>query len=197
MELQIEYDDMAVPYLKDLVANNPKWIASALKSAAYQSQKLIKSGIQSGAPGGESYTPLMPDKLRKALEMVLGGNIKSHYQTMGRLKQAVGYDKTRADEGVVTVGWLSGSAVNLGSKQQEGFTTEVTDNVRRAFAAAGIKLAKGKTELTIAARPTFPPILPDVNVTAMQTVQAKLVSYICGNNARSTASSDRIYKVYR
>lgn len=197
MQLQITYEDMATPYLKQLVANNPKWIASALKSAAWKSQKVIKSGIQSGAPGGQAYAPMMPDKMRRALDIALGNTGKTRYSPMGRLQRAVGYDSSRANQGSVTVGWLSHSAVYLGSKQQEGFSTEVTDKLRRAFAAAGIKLSADKNQLHTASRPTFPPVLPDVSAVAAQAMQDKLLSYIMGNTQRSAVSSGRTYKVYR
>ena len=85
MELKITYDDMSTPFLQQLAANNPKWIASALKSAAWQTQKTIKSGIKSGAPGGQEYAPMMPAKMRRALEEVLGGDGKTRYPPMGRL----------------------------------------------------------------------------------------------------------------
>ena len=197
MQLQITYEDMATPYLKQLVANNPKWIASALKSAAWKSQKVIKSGIQSGAPGGQTYAPMMPDKMRRALDLALGNTGKTRYSPMGRLQRAVGYDSSRVNQGVVTVGWLSHSAVYLGSKQQEGFPTEVTDKLRKAFAAAGIKLSADKHQLQTASRKTYAPVLPDVSAVAAQAMQDKLLSYIMGNTQRSAASSGRTYKVYR
>ena len=197
MELKITYDDMSTPFLKQLVANNPKWIASALKSAAWQTQKTIKSGIKSGAPGGQEYAPMMPAKMRRALEEVLGGDGKTRYPPMGRLQQAVGYDKSQANEGIVTVGWLSHSSVYLGSKQQQGYETEVTDRIRRAFAAAGIKLKAGKTALHTASRPTFDPMMPIVAPVAAQAMQDKLLSYINGNTSRSSAASNRVYHVYK
>lgn len=197
MEIQIEMRDMATPYLKSLVENNPKWLASALKSAAWKTQRAVKSGIQSGSPGGHPYSPLMPNKMRRSLESVLGGNVKSRYNPMGRLRMAVGYDSSKADMGVVTVGWLSHSAVYLGGKQQEGYSITVTDSLRRAFAAAGIKLGAGKTQLEVKSRPTFDPMMPVVRPIASKAVEAKLLSYVLGNNSRSSAASTRIYKVYK
>ena len=47
MDIKLELDDMATPFLKELAGNNPKWIASALKSAGYYAQKAIKEGIRS------------------------------------------------------------------------------------------------------------------------------------------------------
>ena len=198
MEIRIEYDDKASVFLKEAAENHPKWMASALKSAAWKSQRVIKAGIKSGAPGGNTYAPhALSPRQRRMLEAALGHTLKRSYPHMGRLRAAVGYDSRRAKDGIVTVGWLSPSAVRIGSKQQTGFQTPLSDKMRRAFAAAGILIGKNKTATNVAARPTFQPILAEVNRVASNTVREKIISYVLGNTARSAKSSSRVYKVYQ
>lgn len=198
MDIRIEYDDMATPFLEELVQNNPKWITSALKSAAFYSQKAIKAGIKSGAPGGRPYTQhTLSDWERGKLEMALGHKSRRSYPMMGRLQQAVGYDTKQAAAGTVVVGWLSQSAAYISGKQQRGFTSPMTDKMRAAFFAAGLHPSDKKTVTRVPPRPTLGPMVPIVTETATQTMQRRLMSYVSGNTARSAAASNRVYKVYK
>ncbi len=198
MDIVVEYEDFATPFMATVIANNPNWVASSLKSAGWKVSREIKKGMRSRAPGGKPYAlPHLTNKQRAALEGVLGGKVKRYYRPMGNLINAIGYDKTKASAGVVTVGWLSQSAVYLGGKQQEGFETPVTDKVRRAFAAAGIKLSSNKQNLETPSRPTFSPMENMLANMARDQFETKILSYVSGNSGRSSASSRRIYKVYR
>lgn len=198
MDIRIEYEDMATPFMKQLVENNPKWIASALKSAAYHSQKAIKEGIRSEAPGGQTYAPhVLDDWHRAKLERALTGWNEKKYPIMGKLRQAVGYDKSQAGAGVVTVGWLSQSAARLGGKQQEGYETPMTERMRKAFFAAGMHPSKNKLMLDTRSRQTMAPMVPRVHEIASATMQQKILSYLNGNGARSAASSGRVYRVFK
>ncbi len=198
MNIVVEYNDFASPFMATVISNNPKWMASALKSAGWRVSREIKKGMRSRAPGGHPYAPPhLPNRLRSALESIVGGKVKRYYRPMGNLINAIGYDKTRAGAGVVTVGWLSRSAVYLGRKQQEGFQTPVTDKVRRTFAAAGIKLSVGKTNLEAPSRPTFSPMESMLEGIARDQFETKMLSYVSGNSGRGTSSSARIYRVYR
>ena len=194
MEIQIE--DGATPFLDKVIAEKPKWLGSALKSAGFWAQKEIKAGIRSGAPGGHAYEPLMPIYLRKKLEAALHGSNRSNYKAMGKLVNAVGYDKSRADSGVVTVGWLSQSAVIVGSKQELGFFNRVTEHMRRAFSAAGMPLPASQDKIQVIARPTYGPMQKVLQVGAPEKVRKKLEAYLTGAQQRTAASSSRVYKVY-
>lgn len=198
LDIRIEYDDMATSFLKYVAENHPKWVSSALKSAAYQSQKAIKEGIRSQAPGGQAYAKHVLDDWHYAkLERALNGSNKSSYPIMGKLRQAVGYDKSQADAGVVTVGWLSQSAARLGGKQQEGYETPMTERMRKAFFAAGMHPSKNKLMLDTRSRQTMAPMVPRVHEIASATMQQKILSYLNGNGARSAASSGRVYRVFK
>ncbi len=198
MDIRLEYEDMATPFMKQLVEDNPKWIASALKSAAYYSQKAIKEGIRSEAPGGQAYAPhVLDDWHRAKLERALTGWNEKKYPIMGKLRQAVGYDKSHADEGVVTVGWLSHSAAYLGRRQQAGYATPMTDRMRKAFFAAGLHPSSSKLMITTQPRQTFAPMAPRVQEVASAVMQRKIISYVNGSQERSAASGKRVYRVYK
>lgn len=198
MDIKLELDDMATPFLKELAGNNPKWIASALKSAGYYAQKAIKEGIRSESPGGQPYAAhALDDWHRAKLERALTGNNRRSYPIMGRLRQAVGYDKSQADAGIVTVGWLSQSAAFLGGKQQTGFQTIMTEKMRCAFFAAGMHPGKNKITTETKSRETFAPMTREVQTLASKVMEQRLVSYINRNQERSAASGKRVYRVFR
>ncbi|MDF2631430.1 MAG: hypothetical protein K0Q85_26 [Caproiciproducens sp.] len=196
MDLRAELQDEARPLFNRIITEKPQWLGSAMKSAGYWAQQELKKGIRSGAPGGRQYRALMPAYLRSKLEGVVSGKAKRTYKPLGDLVQAVGYDKSRAREGIVTTGWLSASAVRIGTKQEKGFITAVTDKLRNAFHAAGLKIGENKTQITIQALPTYQPMHPLIEKGAPERVQAKIADYINGATQRSAASSKRVYRVY-
>lgn len=198
MNITVEYKDNATPFLNYIIANNPKWKTSALKSAGWRTSQELKKGIRSAAPGGSPYEPLhLDNKKRRALEKIMGGKVRRNYPPMGQLQKAIGYYGTMASRGVVPVGWLSKTAVYLGDKQQKGYSTEVTPKVRRMFAAAGIKLSKNKSRLQTPSRKTFAPMETMLSRIAQDQFASKLISYFNGNTARGTAASKRTYRVYK
>ena len=138
----------------------------------------------------------MPAQLRGKLEAVLGGPQKRRYLPLGKLRQAVGYDKSRASEGLVKVGWLSASAVGIGTKQEKGFATPVTEKLRAAFNAAGIKMGAGVHQIMVPALQTYQPMKPVIEKGAPEKVQARIMQYLNGVAERSAASSRRVYRVY-
>ena len=198
IELEVVYKDGAFPLLELIARSNKSWQAAALKSTAWKVSSEIKKGIKSNAPGGKAYAPLsLAGQKRKALEMITGGKVRNRYTIMGQLRQAIGYEGKKSPTGVVPVGWLSSSAPYLGKKLQEGFETPVTPQLRRLYAAAGLKINKHKKFLKTPARPTLYPMEPQLAVTAKKWFHGKMLSYLSGNTARSKAASKRIYKVYK
>lgn len=197
MHLKIQYEDQATPFLQRVIAEKPKWLGSALKAAGFWAHKEIKAGIKSGAPGGKQYARLMPAYMRRKLENAFGNSTRSTYRPLEKMAQAVGYDKSKANAGEVTVGWLSRSAVRVGTKQEKGFFTTVTERLRNVFHMAGIKLLAGKTQIAVTARPTYGPMKPVVEKGAPRQVELKLINYMQGANERSRAKSTRVYRVYQ
>lgn len=198
MYAELHFDDAASPLIRRIIAEKPQWFASSLKSAGYWASQEIKKGIRSGAPGGHQYARLMPSRMRRRLDEALGNEARRSYKALERMVRAVGYDKTRANEGVVTIGWLSASAVRIGTKQEKGFFTMISEHMRSAFAMARIPLSQGKTTITVVARPTYGPMKPVIDRGAPREIDKKLASYLKGNAGRSSAKDpNRIYRVYK
>jgi len=196
MILQVEYEDGLAPYLRLIIDREPKWLGSAMKSAGYWSQKEIKKGIRSRAPGGKAYRQLMPDYIRQAIDRAMGHASRDKYIPLGKLINAVGYDKTRVSEGVVTVGWLSASAVMIGTKQEKGFFNIVSERMRHAFARAGYPIPPGRSQIPVVARPTYEPMQKVIASGAPAVIEQRLLEYLTGSTSRSTARSARTYRVY-
>lgn len=196
MYFELEVDDAASPFLQKFIEEKPRWLSSALKSAGYWAQKEIKTGILSGAPGGQPYARMMPVWMRRKLEKALGHQVRRSYTPMGKLVKAVGYDKTYASTGLVTVGWLSSNAVNYGEKQEKGFFTKVNDRMRGAFIIAGIYFPQSKTTIAVPARPTYGPMKPVIQRGATKRVEEKIQSYLKGNMERSRPTTRAKYMVH-
>ena len=198
LQTTVEIDDSFSPFIQMIIRNKPKWVADALKSAGWKSSTRMKKEIRSGAPGGRKYARLsLTGEKRRRLETVSGGRVKGKYTIMGDLSKAIGYEGRLAVTGVVPTGWLSSSAPYLGRKLQSGFETPVTPEIRRLYAAAGLKIGKKKKFLKTPARPTLDPMHSLIQRIAQEQFAAKIESYLNGNTTRSKARSKRIYKVYK
>lgn len=197
MEIKIEYEDNATPFLQMVLRENPQWMSSALKSTGYWAQKEIKAGIRSGTPGGRKYADLTPLWMRRKLDKAFSHRVKRNYKPLGQLVQAVEYDGKKASKGLVTVGWFSRSAVHLGSKHEKGFFTEINEKMRQTFKISGIKLPEEKRQISVIARPTFKPMKPIIDLGAPAHFQNKLIDYLQGASERSKAASRRRYGAYR
>jgi hypothetical protein len=191
--------DTATPFLKLIAAENPKYIKWALQSTGWWLTKAIKYEIKMGTPGGEKYADFSKIKnqrdtyytvtlTRKSKKTGRLKEIRRRFDTnqlvketgthkpMGRLANAVGY-KYYSDSMRMLVGWLSQSAVDVGTKQELGYTRKITPKMRRLFRYSGIPLGK-KSEITIPARPTFGPIYREKAPQIITHVERKIWDYI-------------------
>lgn len=183
--------DTASPLIRATADGMPDYIRKALKSAAWMAQKEIKTGIKSGAPGGQPYAPTMPADLRKRIEHRKG---RVRYPVLGKLVRAVGYQYSKADQ-AVQVGWLSKSAVSIGTKQEKGFERPVTAAMRRLYAAVGVPLSESKTVLNVPARPTFAPSFKVLEPKFVPYIEGKIAEYMSGKVPVSK-SGGRKYRVF-
>lgn len=197
MNLEVQFEDGLTPLMRRIIAEKPQWFGSSLKSAGYWSSQQLKAAIRSGAPGGKAYRHLMPAWMRRRLDAALGNEVRARYKALERMIRAVGYDKTRANVGVVVVGWLSASAVRIGTKQEKGFFTQVSEHMRKAFEIAEIPLAPGKNVISVPARETYGPMRPIIRKGAPAVVEKRIAGYLSGVTTRSAATTNRVYRVYK
>ena len=199
--VEIRTENLVPPFLRKVLDEKPQWMASALKSAGWWSKKELEAGIKSGAPAGQTYAIGMSAARRREIDDVMYSvdskrKPKRSYVKLGKLRQAVKYDKTRAREGVVKVGWTSRSSVRIGSWHENGLFQAITDKMRRMLFAAGIGIRKGQTSIALPKRATYKPMLPRIQAGAAKQAELKIISYMQGNTERSAAASRRVYRVY-
>ena len=199
--VDIRTENLVPSFLRQVLEEKPQWMASALKSAGFWAKKELEAGIKSGAPAGQRYAAGMSAARRRDIEDVMNAVNpkrlpKRAFLKLGKLRQAVKYDKTRAAEGIVKVGWTSRSSVRLGTLHEKGFFQPITAKMRRMFFAAGIGISKGRSHIALPKRSTFKPMHPIIQVGAAKQAQLKIISYLEGNVERSQAKSRRVYRVY-
>lgn len=187
----IKIIDNATPWLKGMAMAKPDWERKSLKSAGWMMQQEIKKGIRSGSPGGQKYAPYMKPSRRRLLQGDAG---KTRYRPMGQLYNAVGYQYDSSG-GRVSVGWLSPSAVWLGSKQEKGASTSVNPKMRALFALSEVPLSKGKSTIVIPARPTYSPMYTILEPKMMPYIEGKILEY-ANSGAPTAKGGGRNYKVY-
>lgn len=178
MPVKIEYLDSASPWLEWAAKEYPNYATRALKSAGYWVSQEIKKGIKSGAPGGQRYAPTLPTHTRQLIDMAFGKKEKKDYPILGRLRNAIGYEYEK-NNNAVRVGWLSISAVRLGKRLEDGFTTKVTAKMRKALAAVGLGMS-GKSFFRAPPRPTIEPMYNALHKRIAPYMEEKIWQYING-----------------
>jgi len=189
----VTVEDEATPWLQWAMTEFPDFRRKALKSLGWYMQKEIKKGIKSRAPGGRAYAPFLPAKVRRKLDEAFDKKGKRSYAPLGGLAKAVGYQYKSS--GDVVVGWLSESAVRLGTKQEKGAKVRITGKMRRAYLAAGIGIKPGRKEVVIPARPTIEPMSDVLVPKAAGYVEGKIWGYLTKGSPINVPKSRRKYVV--
>lgn len=182
------------PELMRLAKEYPAFYQRALKSLGWMGQKEIKKGIASGAPGGKAYPNKIPPARRRVIDHIFGRERRGGYPVLGKLRQAVGYDKRYIKEGTVIIGWLSKTAVEIGTKMEKGITYPVSKKMRGKFYHGGLFVRK--PQIVIPARPTFTPMKSVIEKEAVAYLTKKMHEYINNPSKRGNARSKRRYRVY-
>lgn len=195
MAFEIDIIDEATGYLQGLANKFPVFWQRSLKSLGWMMQKEIKAGIQSGAPGGQPYDKKMPVAKRQLLDTIFRHKAQRAYPLFGKLRTAVGYDKSKVDQGWITVGWLSRSAVYYGSKMEKGVFYNVTRKMRYAFKMGGLNVRK--EEIIVPKRETFGPMRQVLEPRVVPYLIEKMAALINDPNLRGEASTKRVYRVYK
>jgi hypothetical protein len=175
----VNIKDEATPFIKRVAKETPKYIDRVIQSTGKMMKKEIQAGIESGAPGGQSYQEF--SGLPKLTRQRKGGFVRvrrrANKKPLGRLKQAVRY-KMYKDSHRVIIGWISKSAEELGTIHETGKMVAITPKMRRLFFAAGIGLSNGKSQIAIPRRPTIGPEYEENAPKIPGYIERKLWSYI-------------------
>lgn len=174
-KMTIDIRDAATPWLKWAMDRFPEFQRKALKSTGWYGSSQIKKGIKKGAPGGKRYKPTISKEDRQILESSFR-TPKKRYPILGKLLGAVGYHYDKSTKSVV-IGWLSKSAVRLGTMHEFGFSIRVTNKMRMAIAANDLGLTK-KRVFKIPARPTVAPMAAFLSGKWAPYIEEKMWSYL-------------------
>ena len=185
--LEIDVTDEIMPLLQRMTGNYQKSLKSAAKSLGWFMQKEIKEGVRSGEPGGQIFVERRPYEVRAAL-----GDGKAARAWYGRMIRAIGY---QYDDGTLRIGWTSKTAARYGEKQEFGYDTKVTDEIRKRFERAGYPLRKSTKVIHLPERPIFEPMKTELEPQIAPYVTEKLDQYNSENVAFSKKARKK-YKVY-
>ena len=185
--VEIDVTDEIEPLLGRMSTHNKRAMASAAKSLGYFMQAEIKEGIDSGSPGGATFTERIPHEIRKALQE--GSAAKKWY---GKMKNAIGY---QYKDGTLSIGWTSRTSAMYGRKQEFGYKTLVTDAIRARYARANVKLSQNKKYIYLPKRNVFDPMSQELQPKVSPYVQDKLNHYQ-EENVEFSKKARRKYKVY-
>jgi hypothetical protein len=189
----VEMEDGATPMLALMISSMPDYAKRALRHSAYETQKAIKEGIKSKAPGGQKYAALMPARKRRALESVFDGNVKRSYSIFGKLRQAIGFEPLPG--GGYEIGWLSPSAAKIGRILENGMKRNLSEDSRRGFWAAGVGVGS-KHYVEIPARPTIGPLFKVMKPKYPGMIEERITGYLQGAQHETRKKRNRKYKVY-
>ncbi len=185
--IEIDVTDEIGPLFERLAANHKRSLKSIAKSLGWFLQKEIKKGVRSGSPAGSTFTERRPYGVRAAL-----GGGSAAKQWYGRMTQAIGY---QYDNGVLRIGWTSRTSAAYGRKQEFGFKTRVTNEIRKKFREAGFPLSKDTEYIVLPDRPFFEPMAGKLEPDIAPYVQNKLNERI-SENVMYSKKARRKYKVY-
>lgn len=213
----IVIEDKATPFLQYMIEMNPEWFAKAMKSFGWYMKKQIKANIKTKAPGGNEFARFMDPRIRAQLEGKTKENVLTdiytrgkgwkrkyaksetgdsvRYPPLGKLQRAIGYQYDQETMQLM-VGYLSNSALKLGTKMEKGFTKTVTEDMRRFFWAHGVPISPNKTKIKVPARPVMQPMRRVLMPQLMPYIETKLVSYWYGKTNFSP-SAPRKYRGHR
>lgn len=195
MEIKIDVVDEATPWLTWALENKPDWVRKATKSTLWYAQQQIKTGIKSESPGGSRYAERMSADKRHDIEDTSrrGGKRKRRRAgILGNLLNAVGYTY-KGDRGVI--GWLSNSAVRLGTWHEKSVQETITPKMRRLFFAAGVPLKSSTTRIQLPKRPTYDPMSTELENAIPVHFRNKFIEYLASGGPPAGTRSRRKYIV--
>ena len=149
----------------------PDFMDRSIRHVAWRTQMQMKMEMLAERPGGVKFPSLSRVQRYRLLGEKRGGRrvfgpIPAHglaynmnwgdWPPGGRIAQSIRYS-WRKGTMRAEIGWLSAKSQKLGVLFQAGQKTRVTPKMRRLFAAAGLVLSKGKSEIEQPPRPVVAP----------------------------------------
>ena len=187
MIIEINVADEISPAIKRIIDHNPSYLRKLSKSLGWWFSQNTKKEILSGNPGGERYQERLPLDVRRKVGR--GQGAKEWY---GKMRRAIGYQYRN---GAVVIGWTSNTAAYYGRIQEFGYKRQVTEAIRKRWAAAGYPLSKNKSELVIPKRPVFDPVTAKLESKVAPYAEEKINAYLT-ENVEFGKKNRRRYVVY-
>ena len=125
----------------------PDFMDRSIRHVAWRTQMQMKMEMLAERPGGVKFPPL--SRVQRYMNW-------GDWPPGGRIAQSIRYS-WRKGTMRAEIGWLSAKSQKLGVLFQAGQKTRVTPKMRRLFAAAGLVLSKGKSEIEQPPRPVVAP----------------------------------------
>jgi hypothetical protein len=195
--------NLATPFLKSFADDFPDQVDHAQKSVAKWLRTEIKTGIKSGAPGGERYKPFrditmypLPPPRRDRLKGMLVRRVvsgarrqwkmgkSSRHRPLGKLGNAIGIraagmgKSQTAFRNEISVGWLSRTAERAGMIQEKGMEIPITRRMKLFFYAASVGLDPNRATFEIPARPTIGPVFEATRDQIVPRMEKRLMELI-------------------
>ncbi|WP_018125701.1 hypothetical protein [Desulfovibrio oxyclinae] len=176
--------DTTAPFMAFLVRTFPSEFNRALGSAGWWLQQEIKNTVYDEDPPGENWPELSEIQQQRVLDDAKGHFRQPATHAYGQLVKAVGY---RRDKRLmrVRVGWLSPAAARRAWSLQRGFSTRVTDKMRRFFGAAGLPIPAEDT-IESPPRDLITPVYEGSRDEVFERIEQK-ISYYLGKSSRAFA----------
>jgi hypothetical protein len=197
-ETIMHIDDGTSPYLESLALRFPEHTDRALRHIAWWLRGVVKQEMRASAPAGRRWKRNASITKYRVIEAYKKARMKAQaagkkapagqfaslsrpkgkeaWPEAGRLTNAVGYQ--HPSQMNIAVGWLSRSAARLGVIFQGGQKRAVTHKMRHLYAAAGVSLSGGKSEIEQPARPVFSPIFEARKVEIRDRVEKRIDLYL-------------------
>lgn len=175
----------------------PDFMDRSIRHVAWRTQMQMKMEMLAERPGGVKFPSLSRVQRYRLLGEKRGGHrtfgpIPAHglaydmnggdWPPGGRIAQSIRYSWKKGTMRA-EIGWLSNKSQKLGVLFQSGQKTRVTPKIRRLFAAAGVVLSKGKTELEQPKRPVVAPFYEHRKNWMTQLLVARMKEHINGQAA--------------
>lgn len=170
-------NDNTTPYMAMLVRTFPAEVNKALGSLGWYLRDKVREAIRAEGPGGGWAKHAGIGKIHIRGDRAWRTRAANpHSGLFGHLYMAVGYRRDKANMRV-QIGFLSKRSAGLAAKLQEGFSTPVTDKMRRLYSLHGIKL-RAKGTITTPARPLIAPVYQEVQGEIVPYIEGKILDYI-------------------